>query len=130
MLVILEITKLLVSIKKTFCIRVNHLIQGASVQTGCYIYNSLFHIIYVLIILCNRGLFKSYYFYALFLLFEKFFIFYEKCFLIPSLYILGRKIFINKYKKHMCYKENKILLQKPIKFRYKDSIRFGIFQVA
>ena len=50
--------------------------------------------------------------------------------LIPSLYILGKKILISKYKKHMCYKENKVLLQKLIKFRLKDSILFGIFQVA
>ena len=58
---------------------------------------------------CNRGLFKNYYCYVLFLLFEKFFKYFEKYFQF-HLYIFLKKNFLaNKYKKQMCYKENRSL---------------------
>ena len=59
---------------------------------------------------CDRGLFKSYCFYVLFLLFEISFRCYEKCFQF-HLYIFLKEIFlVNKHKKQTCYKENKPLI--------------------
>ena len=40
---------------------------------------------------CNRGLFKKYYCYVLFLSFEKSLKYYENLFLIPSLYFLKKR---------------------------------------
>ena len=52
---------------------------------------------------CNRGLFKSYYCYFLFLLFGKSGKYYEKHFKF-HLYIFWKKnVLVNKYKKQMCH---------------------------
>ena len=62
----------------------------------------------------SRRLFKSYHCYVLFLPLEKFFKYYEKV----HLHIFLKKNFlVSKYKKQMCYKGNKVRLQKLIKFR-------------
>ena len=57
----------------------------------------------------DRDLSKSYYCYILFLSFEKSFKYYENVF-IPSLYFLGKNFLVNKYKKQICYLENKSLI--------------------
>ena len=56
----------------------------------------------------NRGLFKSYNCYVLFLAFKKSFKYYEN-FKFYLYIFLKKKFLANKYKKQMCYKENKSL---------------------
>ena len=90
MLLILEIKISLVSIK-TFLYQCFPTLLAVLVHIWCYIYNSLVHIINVLFICMNGGLFKSYYCYVLILPFEKYFKYYEKCFYF-HFYILLRKI--------------------------------------
>ena len=57
----------------------------------------------------NRGLFKSYYCYILFLPFEKSFRYYEKSFYFHLCIFLKKNHFFNKYKKQIRCKENKSL---------------------
>ena len=79
----------------------------------------------------NRGLFKSYYCYVLFLPFEKSFKYYEKCIYFYLCIFFKKNYFFNKYKKQMCYKENKSLVfltsLKIAKFFLQ---RFVIFNMA
>ena len=71
---------------------------------------------------CNKGLFKSYYCYVLFL------------FLIPFPFILEKNLLVNKYKKQLRYKKNESIffwrLEKcPTKvchFQYKHRSLFSI----
>ena len=75
---------------------------------------------------CNRGLFKTYFCYVLFLSFESFFKYYEKYFSF-NLYIFLKKISLltsitNKFviSKIMCVCKDLLNLD------CKDSVRFGI----
>ena len=106
----------LVSIKKNPCISVTHPILGASVHTGCCIYIPWFIWYIYYFSACSRGLFKSYYYCFIFSI-RKILQILWKIFLTPSQNILEKKILVNKYRKQMCYKANKVRLQKFIKFR-------------
>ena len=58
---------------------------------------------------CNRSLFKSYCCNILFLPLEKFFNYYGKFFHFYLCIFLKKNFLVNKYKKQMCYEDNKSL---------------------
>ena len=58
---------------------------------------------------CNRDLFKRYYCYVFTIAVEKSFKYYEKYFYFHLYIFLKKGFFVKKYKKEICYKENKSL---------------------
>ena len=66
---------------------------------------------------CNRGLFKSYHCYVLFLPPEKYFRYYENYFQFDLYIFLKKEFLANKYKKQTCYKGNK--------FHFFDAMKNG-----
>ena len=58
---------------------------------------------------CNRGQFKSYYCYVLFLDLKNPSNIMKNIFNFISIYSWEKEFLVNKYKKPMCYKENKSL---------------------
>ena len=84
----------------------------------------------------NRGLFKSYYCYVLFLQFDKSFRPYEKNFWFYLSIFFKKNFLVNKYKKQRCYRENKspffdvmkngnIFPAKVCHFQYDDRFLFS-----
>ena len=70
----------MVSLKNS-CVSDIHPILDGLVYTGCYICNSLVHLIYInYLSACNKGMLKRYYCYVLVLPFENSFNYYEKYF--------------------------------------------------
>ena len=67
---------------------------------------------------CDRGLFKSYYCYVLFLSLEKSFTYYEKYFKFHLYIFLKKNLLVIKYKRKTCYKENKSLFFDVMKNDY------------